>query len=516
MSVAEDVAQAITLSGSDPNTPPLALGYTVSTNPAHGTLSGTAPDLTYTPNNGYFGADSFQFTDNNGVQTSSPATVSITVVGTPSSNAQSVTTVEDSAKAISLTGSDPNSPALPLIYSVIGQPSHGTISGTAPDLTYTPDSGYYGTDSFQFDSNDSVATSSPATVAITIIGAPVAFSQSVTTAHDTSLAITIHGSDPNSPPVALTYRVTVSPAHGTLSGTAPDLTYTPDSGYSGADSFQFTDNNGFTTSDTATVSITVTGVTQVTQPPVTNGDSYTTRENTQLDIAAPGVLTNDTPSGAGLTAVLVAGPAHGKLTLSASGSFVYTPALNYTGEDSFTYEAAIGSTLGNTAVVQLTITPSSIRLLPDTSYYTYLRRRRSIDPPRFDFYHPKIGVLIGLEITGVPTTPTTIVPVNKHFNVNVERKLYVENPQQFDQTQAVLGALFQLETPGPQNEHLLPDTEYYTEQQALYESNPAQFQLKNPYLGAIFAIESIEQGAGATAAVAPAQSSSSNSRSAPS
>ena len=65
------------LRGTDPQGG--ALTYTVVTQPAHGTLSGTAPNLTYTPTAGYVGADSFTFRVNNGVMDSIPATVSITV-----------------------------------------------------------------------------------------------------------------------------------------------------------------------------------------------------------------------------------------------------------------------------------------------------------------------------------------------------------------------------------------------------------------------------------------------------
>ena len=59
--------------------PALTQTYTVVTQPAHGTLSGTAPNLTYTPASGYSGPDSFTFTDSNGTKTSAPATVSINV-----------------------------------------------------------------------------------------------------------------------------------------------------------------------------------------------------------------------------------------------------------------------------------------------------------------------------------------------------------------------------------------------------------------------------------------------------
>ena len=131
VTVAQDTAQGITLTGADPNTPPMALGFNVSMNPTHGTLpSVRRADLTYTPSSSYFGPDSFQFTTTNGVQSSSPGTVSINVVGKPGANTQSVTTAQDSSKAITLTGSDPNAPALPLSFTISAQPAHGTLSGT--------------------------------------------------------------------------------------------------------------------------------------------------------------------------------------------------------------------------------------------------------------------------------------------------------------------------------------------------------------------------------------------------
>ena len=70
------------------------------------------------------------------------------------------------------------------------------------------------------------------------------------------------------------------------------------------------------------------------------------------------MLTNDTDVDAGdaSTAVLVTGPAHGTLALSADGSFTYTPAANYYGADSFTYKANDGEADSNVATVSLTVT----------------------------------------------------------------------------------------------------------------------------------------------------------------
>jgi len=509
VTTAENTAHAITLTGSDSNTPPLPLTYAVTVSPAHGVLSGTAPDLTYTPNSGYFGADSFQFTDNNGTATSSPATVSIDVVGTPTANAQSVTTAEGMAQAITLTGTDPNTPPLSLTYSVTTAPSHGMLSGTAPDLTYTPTAGYFGADSFRFTDTNGTATSLAATVSIDVVGTPTANAQSVTTAEGTATPITLTGSDPNTPPLPLTFTVTVSPAHGTLTGTAPDFTYTPTAGYSGTDTFTYQASNGTAKSNVATVALTITPMNN--QPPVSVGSSYSTTEDRALTVPAPGVLTNVVSSGpVAPTAVLASGPDHGSVVLNPDGSFTYTPAANFHGSDSFSFKAVAGTAMGNVSVVQLTVTAVPVRLLPDTPYFNYVRARRSIDPTRFDTYHPRIGAIIEMENAGIPTTPTVLVSLNHHFDATAVRALYNRNPASFDAKAPILGALFQLESPGsgPPPSHLLPVTPQYNALRLLYARDPEQFDRRHVYLGALFALENIENGVPSTASTTMVNASS--------
>ena len=174
----------------------------------------------------------------------------------PTADPQSVTTDEDAALAITLTGSDPEND--PLTFAIVTQPSHGTLSGTAPNVTYTPAANYNGGDSFTFRVNDGYSNSPPATVSITVDPVPdppVADAQTVTATQNTPKAITLTGSDPDNDP--LTYAVSSQPLHGTLSGTAPALTSTPDSGYLGADSLAYTVNDGGGDSPPATVTINV-------------------------------------------------------------------------------------------------------------------------------------------------------------------------------------------------------------------------------------------------------------------
>jgi hypothetical protein len=94
-------------------------------------------------------------------------TISKTIGNSPPvANAQSVTVTKDTAKAITLTATDLN--ADPLTYSVVAQPTHGTLTGTAPSLTYNPQNGYTGTDSFTFKANDGTVDSNIATISITV------------------------------------------------------------------------------------------------------------------------------------------------------------------------------------------------------------------------------------------------------------------------------------------------------------------------------------------------------------
>jgi VCBS repeat-containing protein len=90
--------------------------------------------------------------------------------------------------------------------------------------------------------------------------------------------------------------------------------------------------------------------------PIANADSYTTDEDTPLNIAAPGVLANDTDGNNDtLTAALVSGTTNGMLSLNPDGSFTYTPAPNYNGSDSFTYKASDGAADSNVVTVTITV-----------------------------------------------------------------------------------------------------------------------------------------------------------------
>jgi hypothetical protein len=345
----EDTAKGITLGGTDIDGD--SLSFNVVTSPVHGALSGTAPNLTYTPAANYNGPDSFTFKVNDGTVDSAPATVSITVNAVndaPTAAPQSVTTSEDTAKAITLSGSDVEGSSL--TFSIVTGPAHGALSGTVPNLTYTPTTNYNGPDSFTFKANDGTLDSAPATISITVNpvnDTPTATPQSVSTNEDTAKAITLGGSDVDGD--TLTFNVVTGPTHGALSGTAPNLTYTPTANYNGSDSFTFKVNDGTVDSTPATVSITVNAVNDA---PTATPQSVTTNEDTAKAIT----LTGSDVEGSSLTFGIVTGPAHGALS-GAPPNVTYTPAANYNGADSFTFKANDGTVDSTPATVSITVNP---------------------------------------------------------------------------------------------------------------------------------------------------------------
>jgi hypothetical protein len=116
----------------------------------------------------YFGPDNFTFKLNDGLADSLPATFELTVLpvdDAPVATPQAVSLDEDTPASITLGASDVDGDAL--TFSA-GVPTHGTLSGVPPNLTYQPATNYFGPDSFTFSVNDGKTNSNIATVSLTV------------------------------------------------------------------------------------------------------------------------------------------------------------------------------------------------------------------------------------------------------------------------------------------------------------------------------------------------------------
>ncbi|MBX7132759.1 MAG: tandem-95 repeat protein [Fimbriimonadaceae bacterium] len=388
----------ITLTATDSDVPAQTLSYTVVDTPDHGVLSGTAPNLIYTPNANYFGPDSFTFKANDGLVDSNVATITIdvtqtpsmviSVYGSPAPNAfgspswpqyitNALTALETGASSVGDRNTDPsayvqvtNAPwsdavvsgfsswrgvasALPPFDQEGGNRLHfglriqgnGTrftledlefavqsddpsndlefsgdfigfnysptrkgidygpdrVKGTLDDITYTTGGGTSyvdeiiyvgvgnawdasfetGTDQEKLEavrcylenlapihvlaeykikdgSGGYFATGSTVVTIIPTNSLPVANDQTVGVDEDSFVGITLTATDADNE--TLTYTVVDGPDHGSLSGTAPNLTYTPFGDYYGPDSFTFKATDCVGDSNIATVTINVANV----------------------------------------------------------------------------------------------------------------------------------------------------------------------------------------------------------------------------------------------------------------
>jgi VCBS repeat-containing protein len=196
---------------------------------------------------------------------------------------------------------------------------------------------------------------STASVAMTYGHAPVAVDDAFSTPRNTPLnGSSLLANDTDTDGDLLTAAKASDPAHGAATVAADGtFTYTPDAGYSGADSFTYTASDG-TTATSATVSITVQP--GPNQAPVAVNDAYSTAQDTPLNGSS--LLANDTDAdGDPLTAAKASDPAHGTVTVALNGTFSYTPTAGYSGSDSFTYTAGDG-VASTPATVSITVTPA--------------------------------------------------------------------------------------------------------------------------------------------------------------
>ena len=367
---------------SDPD-PGQSLSVTTVIQGAHGAvaIAGAGKWVTYAPQQDFFGSDSFTYTISDGHNGSATATVHVTV--TPVNDAPSFTkgvneTVSENAgpqsfawattlsagpanesgQALSFTASNSNS----ALFTVAGQPTvaaNGTLT-----FTSAPDSNGSATVTVQIhddggSANGGVDTSAAQTFAIYVTpvnSKPAATSSTLAAIQGVATALALSGSDLETTAANLIFTVG-SPAHGTLSGTAPNLTYQPVAGYTGPDSLTYTvtdagDPTGCgaigllcaaaLTSDPATVSITVVKADSTTALQTSANPSVYGTSITLTATITPVPAGSDVPGGSmtfmdGATVIGSASVSAGVATLTTSALTAGSHAITavYSGDSNF-------------------------------------------------------------------------------------------------------------------------------------------------------------------------------------
>jgi cysteine-rich repeat protein len=164
---------------------------------------------------------------------------------------------EDSTATIDVTAVDPEARELSYRHTAC---AHGALTGSGPTYSYKPAANYHGDDALTITISDGVHDLEvPVAITIEAVNdAPIATDVPAATNEGQGVAITMTASDDES--THLTYEIVTAPAHGTLTGHPPALTYVPATHYSGTDTFTFQASDGELVSNVATVTINVADV----------------------------------------------------------------------------------------------------------------------------------------------------------------------------------------------------------------------------------------------------------------
>ncbi len=213
-----------------------------------------------------------------------------------------------------------------------------------------------GADAFVYRASDGQASSADVRVSVTVRG-PASRNDHYTTAEDVVLTIDapgVLGNDASVDAAGLQAVLAAAPSHGTLDlGADGRFSYVPDRHWHGVDAFSYFARDEAASAPPVTVQVVVT---PVDDPPLGAADRYIATRNRPLDIAAPGVLANDSDAdGEAVVAESGDAPAHGTVVILPNGAFVYTPATGYVGPDAFSYRPRAGAVAGTPVTVSLTV-----------------------------------------------------------------------------------------------------------------------------------------------------------------
>jgi VCBS repeat-containing protein len=293
------------------------------------------------------------------------ATVTSGTGYTPSGPAATVNLIDTDLLPVAFDGWETTSVNEPVVVAVLDlatslygdtltvtgvtQGSDGsTVVNGNGTVTYTPDTDFSGDDSFTYTVEDQFGNEATGTVSVTVTR-PLAPPTSVWT--DVNTAVTVEVLDMAFDPDGdtLTTTAVTQGSHGSvvLNGNGT-VTYTPNTSYTGDDSFTYTVEDPDGNEATHTITVTVGGI-----DPVALDDEVVTPVNTAVNFEVEDLAFD--PAGDTLEVVSVTQGAHGTVVINLDGSVTYTPNTSYTGPDSFTYTVEDDDSNTSTGTIDVTV-----------------------------------------------------------------------------------------------------------------------------------------------------------------
>jgi MYXO-CTERM domain-containing protein len=319
----------------------------------NGTVINDGTDVTYIPNQDFYGIDSFDYTIGDGTGRTATATVTVTVnplPDDPTAVDDADTTDEEVAVTIDVLANDFDVDGeSPTVVSV-ADGANGTVVNNGTDVTYTPQLDFFGTDTFDYTIDDGTGRTATATVTVTVNPMPddpVAIDDLAETDEDIAVVIDVLANDYDVDGESPSVSAVTDGTNGTVINNGTDVTYTPNQNFNGTDSFDYTIDDGTGRTATATVTVTINPINDAPQfvDPTPVGPLAAV-ENTELTFTALAIDPEDDPV------------IYGSIDLPPaaqidpdSGVFSWTPTWSDAGSWDITLTATDGNLTGEHPLV---------------------------------------------------------------------------------------------------------------------------------------------------------------------
>jgi surface protein len=349
--------------------------YTINNTPSllHGVITGIAPNLKYTPTAGYIGPASFTYSVKYGTLSTAVSHVSINIIDRPHVSNMITKTPKNTPIILTLNSTGPQG-STPVYNILVPSTIRGHFGLIGDKLTYTPKDGDIGTEAINYSASYGSNVSSQASISIETYQTIISSVATATTEKNTAVEIPF----PVMGPLLLTPYYTpniILPSYGTTSIIGSNVKYTPDSGYTGADTFTYNITyNGYTTV-TFKVNITVvfTGIlTALTQDLSVPQGVATSIVLTSTDTSFPSAIVTYTFSPTSNATIAQDIIDSSKITYTRNVDYFGPDIIHFTAHSgSRTSDAVINISGSNPLVLEYVVSNNSQIVLPfgcDGSY----------------------------------------------------------------------------------------------------------------------------------------------------
>ncbi len=337
-----------------------ALTLSLQSQPEHGSAEAMSDgSILFTPEPNWYGELAWVYRASDGT-TNKDAEIHITVtsVGDVPDAADDAVVIRQGASAsIDILVNDGEADGDAFWLNDYSQPQFGTTQWSDSDrmILYIPNPDFAGVDQFTYSLVDQDGID-PATVTITVNGAPLAADDATAVEAGAAVTLDVLGNDADAEGDTLTISAVTQPAHGSAT-VNPDntITYVANDDMVVSDSFSYSVMDAI--GNSASANVAVQRGEMVVPLPLARDDEFLVLEDSvgnTLDL-----LSNDVePNGGAMVLAIITSPEHGDLVVDAMQSVTYVPAPEFSGVDSFAY-AVTGNGGTANALVSITVQPQN-------------------------------------------------------------------------------------------------------------------------------------------------------------